>query len=543
MRNTIVHLSLAAAIVWLSLIAVGIPTTAAPVGETKARRAVETWVRHVTAHKRPEASVERIEPHRADGAIKAYIVHLTGGGYCLAGADSLTLPVYWYCPTASYDPNNPACRAILDEIGRRASFLSGEVAKGGTNLAAHREALATRARMWEDLGQGKTTSSLPDPTPGTGRTAGPTALNTPPSPSLLELPLTSIWDQVAPYNGSCPAAPVGSANHTLVGCVATAMSQVMNYWRWPNTGTGTASVSYSYRYTGGSVGAPLSIDPGVPAGWNGGILSWDGATLWMTGAWDPTRVNAALGITNNPSFQSAVRTLYDRMPTYSFPVYADFGSTSYNWSLLQDSHATPPDTGGIEVAKLCAHAGIAVGMDYGLDSSGAYLSDVPGALVNHFRYDPDAFYTYSGDINAMVSEIRWQRPFILDGYNLRNGGHAWVVYGYNQNTSPWQFKMNMGWGGSSDGWYSMDKVPSGFTITPYRVDKIAPRDVVRFVGTGGSGDGSPNNPYQNIEEAVAHATDHATLIFESFSANTFSAPALTINRPLTLKGIQVTISK
>ena len=43
--------------------------------------------------------------------------------------------------------------------------------------------------------------------------------------------LTAQWSQNAPYNIQFPYLPSG--DHAYVGCVATAMAQVMYYWRWP----------------------------------------------------------------------------------------------------------------------------------------------------------------------------------------------------------------------------------------------------------------------------------------------------------------------
>ena len=54
--------------------------------------------------------------------------------------------------------------------------------------------------------------------------------------------LTSIWNQSALYNDLCPMDTLGPNGHVYAGCVATAMSQIMYYWQWPNTGTGM----YSY---------------------------------------------------------------------------------------------------------------------------------------------------------------------------------------------------------------------------------------------------------------------------------------------------------
>ena len=54
----------------------------------------------------------------------------------------------------------------------------------------------------------------------------------------------SKWDQGYPYNALCPENPEGPGGHVLAGCVATAMSQVMYYWRYPMQGTG----SHTYYY-------------------------------------------------------------------------------------------------------------------------------------------------------------------------------------------------------------------------------------------------------------------------------------------------------
>ncbi|MCR5014632.1 MAG: C10 family peptidase [Bacteroidales bacterium] len=47
------------------------------------------------------------------------------------------------------------------------------------------------------------------------------------------------WDQGAPYNRFCP--PFNGGALSYAGCVATAMSQVMNYWRHPSHGYGNHS--------------------------------------------------------------------------------------------------------------------------------------------------------------------------------------------------------------------------------------------------------------------------------------------------------------
>ncbi|MBI9037759.1 MAG: C10 family peptidase [Bacteroidales bacterium] len=54
----------------------------------------------------------------------------------------------------------------------------------------------------------------------------------------IEPLLTCTWNQSYPYNAWCPFDPEGSGDHVYAGCVATAMAQIMFYWRYPLQGTG-----------------------------------------------------------------------------------------------------------------------------------------------------------------------------------------------------------------------------------------------------------------------------------------------------------------
>jgi len=50
--------------------------------------------------------------------------------------------------------------------------------------------------------------------------------------------LTTKWNQHAPFNDYCPTG-------TVTGCVATAMSQIMNFHKWPTVGIGIHSYTHS----------------------------------------------------------------------------------------------------------------------------------------------------------------------------------------------------------------------------------------------------------------------------------------------------------
>lgn len=56
------------------------------------------------------------------------------------------------------------------------------------------------------------------------------------------------WNQDYPYNILCPEDGQGPGGHVYAGCVATAMSQIMYYWRYPETGQGSHGYGSNYGY-------------------------------------------------------------------------------------------------------------------------------------------------------------------------------------------------------------------------------------------------------------------------------------------------------
>lgn len=64
------------------------------------------------------------------------------------------------------------------------------------------------------------------------------SLNTFRDPRDVNPLVTTMWDQNNPYNLMCPPDPSGPGGYALVGCVATTMSMIMHYYRYPTSGTG-----------------------------------------------------------------------------------------------------------------------------------------------------------------------------------------------------------------------------------------------------------------------------------------------------------------
>ena len=517
----------------LGVLAVTASLSAEPMTEMEVTTAVETWVRHVTADARPDAVIERLEPHRVDGRTVAYIAHLAGGGYCLCGADDLVLPVYLYRPIGTYDPSNPSYQYILSQIARRLLALEESIATRSPELDRYEQELSDRVDYWNDLIAGLVPES--DGTRG-GRAA----------PAILSLPVDSFWHQGSPYNDQCPVLMDGAGVHTAVGCTAITASQLMYYWKWPSTGTGDASVDYHQRSRTDWDTQALATNPGLELSsfWYD-RLYWSvmsGGQLHMSGVWDDsvywsaqTQCNGENDCTD-ADYLAALEALWGRMNESTTPWYADFAATIYDWGEVDDLHADNDGIDDSEVAKLCHHAGIAVGMHYGRFVSVAGMTR--DGLVNHFRYDSDAS-SVQRDIDTMVDELQWYRPMeITGGVAGEPIGHSWTVTGYNTSTSPAQFLMNVGWGGGSTEWFSLDEI---YPDNQWNTIRIAPEGVVRFVGGGTSGDGTPATPYGDIDEALQDVPDNVTLVFKAGSTHALGGALAVLDRPMTLKGYGVTI--
>ena len=81
------------------------------------------------------------------------------------------------------------------------------------------------------------------------------------------------WDQGFPYNIYCPQDPAGPGNHPYAGCVATAMCQLMYYYRFPLTGNG------QHCYTPGGYPQQCADYGATSYDWNAMVNSLTGARL------------------------------------------------------------------------------------------------------------------------------------------------------------------------------------------------------------------------------------------------------------------------
>jgi hypothetical protein len=522
-----------AAILIFGLIVVPGFLQAKELGERDVSAAVQTWVRYVTADAREDAVVEKLEPYVADGVVVTYIAHLADSGFCLCGADDMLLPVYLYSPEGRYDPENPAYRYFLDYLTAVSQWLKKAQETNEAALEEYRPVFEDRRKYWADLGAG----SVPQKVRGTFD-----------GPAAVTLDLTSVWHQWSPYNDLCPELTPGMDEHAVIGCVAGSVAAIMRYWQWPATGVGSEVTSYNYRFRTSWDEEPLAINPNIPSNWaGGGRLEWtatSGGKLRMNGYWDGTVYEGARNIDTDASYRSALQNLYDRLTPASKNCSANFGTTAYQWHLMENIHTEPPEAKDTAVATLCYHAGVACEMDYGVWGSGAWPDSAVSAFKYNFRYDDDVEYVvrdtghYASGVNDMIDEIQWLRPVNYTGWEMV---HSWIIFAYNRTFLPDSIQFGMNSVNGSIDWISWENT------YPYPnhcfIRYIAPENVVKFAGAVDPGDGSPNDPYQNIQEAIVEAPEGATLIFKAGSVNTFSGSSILIDKPLTLRGKGVLIKK
>ena len=200
------------------------------------------------------------------------------------------------------------------------------------------------------------------------------------------------WNQDYPYNCCCPEDPAGSGGHTYVGCLATAMAQLMRFWCFPVKGNG----SHCYYHN----------DYGQ--------------------------------------------------------ICADFGNTEYDWENMpyvlnnNSSEAEKLATG-----TLGFHCGVTIDMGYGPDGSGGASGPIPGVMNTYFNYCDAIVQLRRDDYELETWKTMVREQFDM-GWPMYYGGcqdggcHAFVCDGYDDHDL---FHFNLGWGGSSNGWYIIDEAP------------------------------------------------------------------------------------
>ena len=255
--------------------------------------------------------------------------------------------------------------------------------------------------------------------------------------SKIEPKLETAWGQDYPYNLHSPELHVvwedkDATVHAATGCVATAMAQLLNYYRYPDATLvdcdgfeGTADVPVSIESQGQVKVDTVKVDwkaEAVPAG---SKIDW--------------------------------ANIVDQYDTWNYKTNKPYNK--YNNTEAQRE----------AVSRLMQYCGVASGMQYGMESTARTDSlifafyHVMGYkdvyLLSQFEYESQQDW-----IDAVYEEMSMVGPVLFAGQTPTQGGHQFILDGYQYKNNNHYFYANWGWDGENDGYVLLDVMSPGWII-------------------------------------------------------------------------------
>ena len=330
------------------------------------------------------------------------MVTLEGGGYVVASGDDEVTPILAYSKSGTFDASekNPLWCLLSGRAAIEADRLAAS-ATGGRRLTASASATSGNAAKWSRLRAAG------------GANGGKVRLSGAPSaaPTDLRVPelLFSDWsqDRIGNWAGTdypyCfnMYTPEIDGERAVCGCVATSGAQIMRYFQYP-----TASVTPQTNTC-----KVENVDTNLTM--MGGTYDWSNM---------PTNINSMYIL--SPSSTLAYREA---------------------------------------IGKLTYDVGVAVGMSYTANGSGASSSALANALMNVFGYRNAAYFYTNGGLaadklkKAVLPNLDAKRPCGIGISNTSTDeGHAIVADGYGYSDDTLYIHFNMGWNNlaGSNAWYA-----------------------------------------------------------------------------------------
>ncbi|MBQ2217228.1 MAG: C10 family peptidase [Prevotella sp.] len=311
-----------------------------------------------------------------------YAFNVEGGGFVVASGDSRTLPVLGYGNGGSFDWDNMPqnMREWLKGYGKAIAAL------GNTSISTNARKADSKRKAINPL-------------------------------------INTYWNQSPVYNLECPVYNGNNDNYkgqrTLTGCVATAMAQIMYYYKWPQNAT-----------------------PEIPA--------YD--------------YELSLQVSKNEFGFGPVQFTKDKLHLDKLP------STTFDWTNMvphytmynEDSETfSPIETTKQQqdaVAHLMRYCGQAAKMEYSPVVSNAKSADAVYALRHYFGYDEGIFlahrsnYTIDGWEDLIYGEMAEGRPVFYGANSADEGGHVFICDGYDGEGL---YHINWGWEGRYDNYFAL----------------------------------------------------------------------------------------
>ncbi len=340
----------------MSLLALTAAAFAKPVTPEEALRRASD--RHENVRARSGATVRPQLVHTSlteNGAPAVYVFNNSDcEGYLVLSADDEAIPMLGYADSGEFPVNDipPHVQWWLSEYARQIEYVTAHP----STASAIADKLKTNSRAGRE----------------------------PIAPQIK-----TSWDQVEPYNDACPLS--GTAR-TYTGCVATAMAQVMNYWKYPERGQGNIS------YTIPSLSKKVSLNFALKA------FEWDK----MLDSY----------IAGNYTDEQAAAVAY-LMKACGYGVKMDYSTDSSGALAMNIANA---------LVKYFNYDG-------------------------NMLYTLRDYYSTTEWETLIYDNLKNVGPILYGGGSMLGGGHSFVCDGYDGNG---YFHFNWGWSGMSDGYFSLD---------------------------------------------------------------------------------------
>lgn len=146
-----------------------------------------------------------------------YIFNMGNEGFVIVAGDYSAVPVLGFSDEGNFISYNNAAPALLDLLeaySEKISYLKSQ------------KKLNCRTKDWDNIllhYKNKANDNIREVKPF----------------------ITTKWGQEGGYNLLCPEYPTATNGHCPTGCVATAMAQIMNYYKYPQRGVGSNSYYHS----------------------------------------------------------------------------------------------------------------------------------------------------------------------------------------------------------------------------------------------------------------------------------------------------------
>jgi len=369
----------------------------------------------------------------ATGDILAYVVDLTPTGYVVLGPDTRLPPIIAHSDESAFQwdegPSNVFLNLLRADLAARLEALHDRAIPTGYERDAETEWSALRSGI-----------SLQDSTKSS-EIIGP----------LIE---ATTWAQSAPWNDDVPVDPT-TGSRSLVGCVATALAQLVSYWQYPESIVFTRESDYVTRTRHIGISATTASIPWIEF---------------------PARSYY------NPSDEMMAKLSYAAGVSVQMD-YASFGSGAY---LIDMAYAL---AGGPTPVQRYGQPAV---WRYETAEIRTYVMQGWGSP---FVQSQTEFY------HALQSDLEEGEPAVLNvTTSSTSGGHALICDGYDRATG--RYHLNLGWGGQSNGWYDLpEEIPPGYNIVEYGIFNIRPPE--NRAESSAEGRGKP--PVAEALDALVHA--------------------------------------